>query len=84
MKTLFSRKDKFVFTPSSESKEVAVEDLSHHSKVIGTASKGVDLSPVACVERGVFSVDYLEQFTEKSIHFKKIQEWKSKQTELCD
>lgn len=73
--------NEIVFTPTPEDGAgIAPEDIKHHSKVFGTASKGVDTSPVACVERGMFPIEYLDEFTEKSSHFQDIQRWKAKQS----
>jgi hypothetical protein len=75
-----SIKGDLTYIPSSEHLCIAKEDITHHCKVFGTASTGVDLSPVACVERGFFPVDYLDSFTSESKHFNDIQNWKMKQS----
>lgn len=75
-----SEENEFAFTPTSKDDLViAPEDSKHHSKVFGTSSKGVDISPVGCIERGVFPIEYLDQFTEKSSYFQEIQKWKARQ-----
>lgn len=53
------------------------EDLDHHSKLFGTASKGVDTSPVGMVQRGIYPVSYLDQFPPESMFFDSIQACKT-------
>lgn len=54
----------------------ATEDLEHHTRFIGRTSKDVDISPVALVKRGDVPIEYLELFSERSIHFEEIQKYK--------
>ena len=52
-------------------------DLEHHSKVFGTASKGVDTSPVGMVQRGIYPLSYLEVFPSDSMFFDAIELYKT-------
>lgn len=56
---------------------VCQEDLVHHSKVFGNASKGVDTSPVGMVKRGIYPISYLDQFPPESNFFESIQAFKA-------
>jgi hypothetical protein len=56
---------------------VCKEDLDHHSKVFGTALKGVDTSPVGMVNRGIYPKSYLDQFSSESKFFESIQAYKA-------
>jgi hypothetical protein len=56
--------------------QICAADLDHHSKVVGTTGGNVDTSPVACVKRGVFPIDYLDKFPPDSIYAAQIAEFK--------
>jgi hypothetical protein len=62
---------------SNNNFEVCKVDLDHHSKVFGSATKGVDTSPVGMVKRGVCPMSYLDQFPSESKFFDSIQAFKA-------